>query len=176
MAHSIGDVGRAYAARQGRVTVEYDPQAFLGQPQAAEDLHQFHRAQDRGHDVLHDDVGPIAEVQDRHDRAVQHGKRIDNHEIVGVPGQGQDAGHDLVVDVARLDGVGGRGQEVQTAGVRHGQLPDEGIVQPVLFADHVAKRRRGGQIEQRCADAHLQRGIDQEHAPGVSHGQAARPH
>jgi hypothetical protein len=89
-------------------------------------MEQPDAAKECRHHAFQDHVNAVAQVEHCHHDAVQEGERVDDHEIVSALGQDQDARDGFVVDLCRLDGVGGGGQ--QRVAVNHKSI------QPITLA------------------------------------------
>ena len=143
-------------------------------PDPLQHIQQPYCAQQRRHHVFHHHVSPVAQVQRRHDHSVEHRECVEDHKIVGPAGQRDDPRDQRIVHLHRLDGIGRRGQQMQAAAVRDRQLADHRDIQTVAFVGQIGQRRFGLQVQQRRGDAHLERGVDQQHAarmpPGQTHG------
>ena len=147
-------------ARRRRVLVQHDADHLGAKAELLQQLDESGSANQRRHDVFQHHIRAAAEIQGRHHDAVQHRKRVDDHDVVRASRERQQLRDERGVDLRRLSGRGGRRHEVESAVVRRGELPQQRFVQPIALPQRVMQRRGGTQIEQHRAHAHLQRTVD----------------
>ena len=151
----------SFNVRQTRVAghlgkpVHHDRSALDG---VVDGVHQFEQTLSTDHcrhHIIKHHIRPVGEVQNSHDDAVEQRERVDDDVLVRPPGHRQHASDHFIVNLCGINRIGRSRQQVEPAGMLHGQPPQQRRVETVGLPDSVEERCLRTQIEHRRAQSHL---------------------